>query len=391
MVNSHQQSENRHSAMEDLHSSRQPDFDELLTLAAQIAEAPVAGILVVQQEKHWFLSLHGSDDKIFPPNAAFWQEFLNRTDLLEMWNSPNEPDGNRLPSNFAYLAGVPLLNAGGNPMGLLFVADHNLRQLSEKQKRGLKIITRQILNLVEYQKQQNKLIDVQKKLEQRYKELEKFSSVVSHDIKSPLANIISLTELLQEENKDTFSEDTKQYLDFLAQSSYSLRNYVDGILTFYRSEKILEKEEEDVELEKFFKNITDLYQVNRDVEISYPQAGVLKQVNKAALTQIFLNLISNALKYNSKPLRRVAIDFGETENFYQFEVKDNGNGIPKEDYQKIFELFTTLDLQDREGNPGSGIGLATVQKLLDHMGGSIEVESVPGEGSTFWVRIPKRQ
>ncbi|MGB7842093.1 MAG: ATP-binding protein, partial [Salinimicrobium sp.] len=85
----------------------------------------------------------------------------------------------------------------------------------------------------------------------------------------------------------------------------------------------------------------------------------------------------------------VEINFKEDENFYFFEVKDNGNGIPKESYDKIFDLFTTLDEDDRHGNPGSGIGLATVKKLLHHMGGDIEIESEPGRGSNFKFKIKR--
>ncbi|NJW55781.1 histidine kinase dimerization/phospho-acceptor domain-containing protein, partial [Salinimicrobium oceani] len=98
------------------------------------------------------------------------------------------------------------------------------------------------LNVVVFGKQKNQYQRIQKDLEQRYHDLEKFASVVSHDIKSPLANIISLVDLLKEENKENFDEETSQYIEYLSQASHSLRNYVDGLLILYRSERILEKE-----------------------------------------------------------------------------------------------------------------------------------------------------
>ena len=102
-----------------------------------------------------------------------------------------------------------------------------------------------------------------------------------------------------------------------------------------------------------------------------------------------MNLISNALKYNNKNQRKVDITFRTTDSYYCFAVSDNGNGIKKEDIDKIFKLFTTLDAQDRDGNHGSGIGLATVKKHIEQMQGSIDVISEIGEGSTFKFKIKR--
>lgn len=364
------------------------DFDDILVLASQLCNASVAAIIGITNGIPWIKSLYGTKKKETLLNPCFWKPVMEQERILGIEDLQKETGFQFLQKEFAFYAGVPLISTF-QKVGVLYVADHETGELNEDQRVALDILSRQILNQTDHQKQHNELLKVQKKLQQRYRELEKFSSVVSHDIKSPLANIISLTELLQEENKETLNEETRQYLDFLIQSSYSLRNYVDGILTFYRSEKVLEKEKEDVDLKKMFKTIADLYQVNSNVEISYPLEGTLKRVNKAALTQIFMNLISNALKYNTKSHRRVGIGFSETERYYEFEVEDNGNGIPAEYFDKIFDLFTTLNHNDRDGNPGSGIGLATVKKLLEHLGGSISVESELQQGSNFKFKIKR--
>lgn len=230
---------------------------------------------------------------------------------------------------------------------------------------------------------------IQKKLKQKYQELEKFASVVSHDIKSALADIISLTELIKVENQGKFDEETTQYLNYLNEFSYSLRNYVDGILSFYRSEHILKKDYENVDLHNLLSGIAHLYDVVNDVEIDYPETATLNHVNIAALTQVFLNLVSNVLKYNSKDLRRIQITFKQTEGFYHFAVIDNGDGFSEENFSKIFELFTMLETNDRDGNPDSGIGLATVKKLKNSMGGTIKVNSIPGKGSIFQFTIKR--
>lgn len=375
---------------ESLRSAPKKDFDELTFITAQVCQTPIAAISFCGKEESWVHSVSGISEDLLPfpgllrPDVTsgkiLFHEDLTSEYYLEI----------PMLENFAFYAGVPLVNSKNHVLGMLFVLDNDPKVLTEDQQQGLKILGQQLIKLLDYRKQHTELRNVQLKLRQKYSELEKFASVVSHDIKSPLANIISLTEFLKEENQDNMSEETRQYLDFLMQSSYSLRNYVDGILTFYRSDNILEKKEEDVDLHKLLKGIAHLYRVNSEVEITYPTSGILKNVNKAALSQIFMNLISNGLKYNNKDLRQIEIGFKEEEEYYSFEVKDNGNGIRRKDFDKIFDLFATLDSNDRDGHPGSGIGLATVKKMLDHMEGSIELESELGEGTNFKFRIKRK-
>ncbi|WP_037324490.1 sensor histidine kinase [Salinimicrobium terrae] len=368
-----------------LKTSADSDFSDLLFLCSQVVQAPAAALVVVENERAWIKSTYGLPIEEFDTGTSLWEQVLEQNEVLIF----NEQELNIPGFENENIIAVPVITATGEKLGIIGLFDPKSTRLAQNQKRSLKVLVNQILNDIAFRKQQNQYQRIQQDLEQRFKELERFASVVSHDIKSPLANIISLVELLKEENKEKFDEETQQYIEFLSQASHSLRNYVDGLLVFYRSERILEKEEEDVDLKTFFKNIVNLYTVSPNIQITYPEKGILKKVNKAALTQIFFNLISNALKYNHKEKRRVEIEFRSLENFYEFEVKDNGDGIPRESFGKIFDLFTTLDLNDRDGNPGSGIGLATVKKILTHLGGDITIESEPGEGSNFKFQIKR--
>lgn len=378
----------QHPAPEEFHilkTSADKDFSNLLFLCSQVAKAKVSALLILEDGKTWVKSTYGLPLEELNTDTALWEQVLERDEIYIFGPEDLLTSG----MDHDRLIAVPVITETGEKLGIIALFDPEDQNLDTNQKRSLKLLVNQILTFIAFKKQNNQFQRVQQDLEQRYKELEKFASVVSHDIKSPLANIISLVELLKEENEGKFDEETRQYIEFLSQASHSLRNYVDGLLVFYRSERILEKEEEDVNLREFFRTITNLYTVNSDVEINYPEDGVLKKVNKAALTQIFMNLISNALKYNHKQKRKVDISFTTSNEFYEFEVQDNGDGIPKESFEKIFDLFTTLDLNDRDGNPGSGIGLATVKKLLTHMGGDIQIESEPGIGSNFKFQIKR--
>lgn len=109
---------------------------------------------------------------------------------------------------------------------------------------------------------------------------------------------------------------------------------------------------------------------------------------RSPMIQVFHNLIGNALKY-SEPTRRpqIQVSFKEHKEYSKFMVKDNGIGIDAEYHEKIFILFQRLHTKERYS--GTGMGLAIVKKIIENLGGSVGVESVPGEGSTFWFTIPK--
>ena len=375
-------------------SASNDDFDQLTQLAATICRTPAAFISIIDKNLVWFKSKTGLTVNEVSRKQSFAQLTLESEKNIFCLSSKDHPEifenvENLYGNSFKFYCGIPLINDHGYTIGVLSVLDIRERQLKKYQVDGLKALSNQCMKLFEFSKQNRKYREMQTKLSQKYQELEKFASVVSHDIKSPLANIISLTELIKAENQGKFDEDTNQYIDYLNESSYSLRNYVDGILSFYRSEHILEKDYENVDLHNLLSGIAHLYDVKNDVVIVYPETVMLKHVNKAALTQVFLNLVSNALKYNSKDLRKITITFKQTESHYHFAVIDNGDGFSEENSSKIFELFTTLDTNDRYGNPGSGIGLATVKKLIDSMGGTIKVSSIPGEGSNFQFTIKR--
>ena len=370
------------------------DYDQLTFLTASICKAPVAFLSILDRSRVWLKSGYGINIEEIKKDAGFAQAVLNSGKEIYSINYSEYPDifdnsKKEFIKDYKFYTGLPIKNLQGYSIAVLNVLDTRERSLEEFQIKALQALANQFKLLFEFRKQNLKFQQVQNKLKHKYRELEKFTSLVSHDIKSPLANIISLTELLKEENKDKFDAETNQYLNYLVESSYSLRNYVDGILSFYRSDHILEKDYENVDLNKILKGIAQLYEVSDDIEINYPDTVMLHNVNKVALTQVFLNLISNGLKYNKKKIRKIDIRFKETENFYQFEVIDNGEGFLTEDSSKIFELFKTLEATDREGNPGSGIGLATVKKLVNNMGGDIKAESTPGIGSNFKFTIKR--
>ena len=133
--------------------------------------------------------------------------------------------------------------------------------------------------------------------------------------------------------------------------------------------------------------IVDLLNINVNCEINFPENDFEINCNRAALEQIFLNLIGNSLKYNDKEETIINIACEKKDNSYYFTVSDNGIGIPEDKQEEIFNLFSTIGNVDRNGKKGHGIGLSTVQKLVKSLGGKIIVESKLGKGTSFKFSI----
>ena len=158
----------------------------------------------------------------------------------------------------------------------------------------------------------------------------------------------------------------------------------------YETDKLSPREEEDqFDIHHLLEEIVDLLNITEDCEINFPENNLDLICNRVALEQILLNLLSNSLKYNDKEKILIDISCEEQKDVYYFSVNDNGMGIPQDKQKDIFELFATIDQIDRNGNRGNGIGLSTVQKLVNSLGGEIQVKSIIGKSTSFTFSIEK--
>ncbi|MBN2867269.1 MAG: ATP-binding protein, partial [Flavobacteriaceae bacterium] len=115
----------------------------------------------------------------------------------------------------------------------------------------------------------------------------------------------------------------------------------------------------------------------------------LGDINRSAVTQIILNLVDNAIKYNTKTQPLVILDYNEGETHHHFTISDNGSGITIKKKESLFELFNTAHDADKYGNKGTGIGLYTVKTLVEKLGGEVSLTSKIDEGTTFTFSVEK--
>ncbi len=224
-------------------------------------------------------------------------------------------------------------------------------------------------------------------LEVTNRDLDQFAYVASHDLKAPLRGIASLSEWIEEALTPHMTEETRRQMELLRGRVHRLEALIDGILNYSRAGRVREKVE--------MVNVGALLAECRDLLAPGPEASIEIAANmptlaaeRVPLQQVFLNLISNALKHAARPDARVQIGCTDAGASYDFSVRDNGPGIAPQFHERIWGIFQTLQPRDRV--EGTGIGLSVVKKLVESRGGQVSLDSQPGAGSTFHVFWPKR-
>ena len=220
-------------------------------------------------------------------------------------------------------------------------------------------------------------------------ELEQFALVVSHDLQEPLISASLYVQLLADSYKGKLDDKADEIISTILESTESMHKMVRSLLNFARTgkEKIDVKELDcNAVIQRSIKNL-EASIIRTGARIMYGDCPVVRG-DEAQLTQIFQNLINNAIKFSYKEKSPfINISIKETKERWTFSVRDNGIGIEQKQTKKIFGLFTRLNSKDEYA--GNGIGLALCKRIVESHGGTIWVESELGKGSTFYFTIPK--
>ena len=260
-------------------------------------------------------------------------------------------------------------------------------------------------------------------LQEANEEIQRFAYIVSHDLRSPLVNIMGFTSELEELRDDIFvrlskherdanpeqqhastgetgdralagedkrlSDEFSESIGFIKSSIGKMDRLIAAILTLTREGR-REFRPERIDMRELIESIVQTVAHQAEEASAAIRIEPLPAVvsDRLALEQIFSNLIDNALKYLKPGIPGDIRVTGRGKTGYiVYEVTDNGRGIDQKDHQRIFDLFRRAGVQDR---PGQGIGLAHVRALVRRLGGTLSVSSEPGDGSTFTVMLPER-
>ncbi|MEI8084764.1 MAG: response regulator [Paludibacter sp.] len=224
-------------------------------------------------------------------------------------------------------------------------------------------------------------------LKQANQELEAFSRTVSHDLKSPLNGVIGFTEILLSTNVGNMNDDSRKYLEIIKSSAWAMSNLIQDLLDFSRS-GLVDIEEERVNFSEMATDTMNeilLRDPVRNVKVTI-EPNLYAKADKKMMKVVLNNLLGNAFKYSGKK-EDAEIKFGKKDYYGQdlYYVNDNGAGFDMSLSHKLFQPFQRLHCPNEF--KGTGVGLSTVQKIVEKHGGQIWAESEVDKGATFFFTL----
>jgi len=367
-------------------------YDDLTLLAAQICQTPISLVSLVDDSRQWFKSHHGLDARETPREQAFCGHAINQDQVLVVENTELDHrfKDNPLvtgPPNIKFYAGAPLILEDDIRVGTLCVIDTQSRVLTDQQISSLEALSRQAvaqLNL-RLKLKEMRALDRAK---------DEFLSVVSHELRTPVTALYGSLKILQRESNN-IKTSVRPMVDIAVRNSEQLLKIVNDILDLAMMEAgKLNVVNSRIDLLDVAKNSLELNQayINKfgcEVELKSPDEAVSTFVNgdKQRLLQVATNLISNAAKFSNKK-GKIIVSLKVERGFVEFSVTDFGIGIALSDQEKLFKKFQQLGFDKNKQQQGTGLGLNITKHILEAHRSLIEFESLPGERTKFFFKLP---
>jgi len=354
----------------------------------ELFESAPESLVVVDNTTLTFVKFNANAVKLFKYSA---EEFIKigPLDISPLF----QPDG-RLSEEKAKEFMINLMK-GDNPVFEWLVVDANGKEIiCEVRLTLLSNINESqhlasFIDITERKNTEKKIEQQNKELAASNMELEQFAYVASHDLQEPLRMVSSFLNLVEKRMDGQLDDTSRQYIHFAVDGAKRMKTLIQDLLLYSRV---------DTNKENF--TATDLNDVmqyvnhlleedikkNRAVITVKPMPVI--SANKTLISQLFVNLVSNALKYHGDKEPEIEVGCTEEPGKWIFYVKDNGIGIDPKFFDKIFIIFQRLHTKNEYS--GTGIGLAICKKIVETHKGRIWVESEAGKGSTFYFSIPKQ-
>ncbi|MBV9773942.1 MAG: PAS domain S-box protein, partial [Gemmatimonadetes bacterium] len=302
-------------------------------------------------------------DRVYESGEPFVDPEVNVP--LERWGS------GVLEDTYWHLVWRPL--AGGDPGGRDILV-HAVE------------VTTQVRARKEVEQKAEELSRLARALEVSNRELDQFAYAASHDLKAPLRGIANLSQWIEDDLADRFTDEARENMRLLRGRVHRMEGLIDGILQYSRAGRVQERTER-VDVGRLVEEVVDLLAPPPEVVFQVGPGLPVLETERLPLQQVLMNLIGNAVKYARVAEPRVEVAAEDRGDAWELRVSDNGPGIAPEYHDRIFGIFQTL--QSRDEVEGTGIGLSIVKKVVESRGGRVWVESEEGAGATFHVLWPK--
>ena len=294
----------------------------------------------------------------------------------------------------SYLA-VPVVSRTGEVLGGLFFGHSNPGIFTEEAARIAAGIAAQAAIALDNaalfadsQRSENALRRSNEELKRANEDLSQFAHSASHDLQEPLRTVSIYSQLLRRALVDRLDPDTEEYLRYIVKGATRMEAMVRDLLAYTQASNVSDEPDPVIEAKSALDAALSNLGAAIDDSGACVRCGSLPRVRlrQVHLTQLFQNLIGNAIKYRGERTPQINIDAEPREKLWLVSVADNGIGIEEEFKEQIFGIFKRLHTADEYS--GTGVGLAICQRIVERAGGRIWVESQPGIGSTFFFTLP---
>ncbi len=295
---------------------------------------------------------------------------------------------NRFCSEIKDTAIVVLTSADDREVGFAAVQG-GAQDYLIKGKVDAELLTRSVTYAIERHRMSQQMNGLMNELRRSNHELEQFAYVVAHDLKAPLRTITSFCQLLSESDNSSFSDEETEFLGFVVDGGQRMKAIIDDLLKYSRVNAD-NKPPQPADLSALLDRTLANLQSNIEQSGATITHDPLPTIpgNATQISQVFQNLIGNAIKFRGEVAPTVHISADERAVDWEFSVRDNGIGIAPKQRERVFQVFQRLHPEGEY--EGTGIGLAICKKVVEVHGGQIWIESEPGTGTDFRFTLPKQ-
>ena len=381
-----------------LDTPREAAFDRITALAADLFDAPIAVVSLIDTDRQWFKSVIGLDATQTPRAYAFCDHTIRSDEVMVV---PDALLDERFRANplvlgdplVRFYAGAPLRLRSGLRLGSLCIIDREPRSaLSDVEKRRLQTLAQMVVDEMDLRLTGERLSLARRHAEAATEAKSEFLANMSHELRTPLTSIIGFAGILGA--SAALGDKERGYADKIQSASRNLLAIVNDVLDLAHLDAgNHERSTEMVDLLALSTAVMELVAeqaAGKGLSLVLEASEVLPMAlaDSARLRQVLLNLLGNAVKFTDAGEVRLSLYPAEEPGSVIVAVRDTGIGIPSDRMDQVFERFVQADNSISRRFGGTGLGLAISRRLLERMDGEITVTSTLGEGSTFRVRVP---
>lgn len=381
-------------------------YDEIVALAAELCGTTKAYVTLIDEQRQWIKAALGEEQSQTDRGIAFCAHTILGDDVLEVPDAQLDPRFENNPQVtgdpfIRFYAGAPLTTEDGFNLGALCVISDQPRELDDKQKYMLSILARAVVKEMELRSELNFRTKLEQDLRTARAEAlfaakakSQFLSIMTHELRNPLNALLGFTHLLDAE---PLEGSTRELVDGIKVSGNQLLYLVNDVLDYNKLEEgKVELFLEPVELATYLNGLLIAHTANAaakglSLQLKLDKHAPLAiKADQHRLGQILNNLLSNAIKFTHYGHVELAVSLqtsSKSKAILTFSVSDTGIGIRPEHQQSIFESYSQGDASTSKKYGGTGLGLSICTKLVQLMGGTLNLSTEPGEGSIFYFSL----